>query len=123
MQRVIDHATALGLRVIYRDLGHRSGELMSNGLIVVNYRRSVLTQRVTVAHECGHWWHGHDWSMEHDKARDERQADLYAARLLIDAQAYAAAENLFEGCVGSIAKELGVTRRLVELWRENHFPA
>lgn len=123
IEELIAFAQRAGARVYFLPLTGLNGALSIEGDILINSRLTQAAQRVTLAHELGHLAKGHDWSMEHDKARDERQADLYAARLLIDAQAYAAAENLFEGCVGSIAKELGVTRRLVELWRENHFPA
>lgn len=117
MDELIAHAETLGLRVKWRDLGRRSGELHSSGLVFLNPRRSVLTQRVTLAHECGHAWHGHDWTGRHDVERDERQADTYAARLLISPVEYAMAERVVGEHPGAIARELGVTRALVELWR------
>lgn len=103
----------------YRDLGRASGYLYAPGLIVLNHRRSELTQRMTLAHELGHWHHRHDWTTAHDRERDERQADQYAARLLIDADAYKRAEEAVGEHPGAIARELGVTRRLVELRRED----
>lgn len=120
MQDLIDHATAMGLRVKWRDLGRRSGELHSSGLILLNPRKTMLTQRVTLAHEIGHRHHGHDWTREHDRATDERQADTYAARLLISPTDYALAERLVGHHPGALAKELGVTARLVELWRQSY---
>lgn len=109
----------MGLRVQYRDLGRRHGELHSSGLIYINYRRTVLRQRVTLAHELGHHHHGHDWSRDHDRVRDEREADQYAARLLITADAYALAEAHVGEHLGALARELGVTRRLVELRQQD----
>lgn len=120
MQDLIDHAAAMGLRVMWRDLGRRSGELHSSGLIVLNPRRTTLTQRVTLAHEIGHHRYGHDWTREHDSERDEREADTYAARLLISPAEYALAERLVGCHPGALAKELGVTARLVEFWRESY---
>jgi len=119
MDELIAHAEALGLLVKWRDLGRRSGELHSSGLVFLNHRKSLLTQRVTLAHECGHAWHGHDWAGRHDAERDERQANAYAARLLIDARDYAYAETVVGEHPGAIARELGVTRELVELWRDD----
>jgi len=80
----------------------------------------VILQRVAVAHECGHWAHGHDWTRDHDRPRDERQADTYAARLLITAEAYASAEAIVGGHPGALARELNVTARLVDLWRQDY---
>lgn len=119
MDSIIAHAMELGLGVKWRDLGRRSGELTSQGLILLNPRKSMLTQRITLAHECGHWWHGHDWTREHDVERDERQADTYAARLLINPVEYAMAEKIVGHHPGALAKELGVTARLIELWRDD----
>ncbi|WP_061960622.1 ImmA/IrrE family metallo-endopeptidase [Demequina flava] len=119
MGRIIRTAEHMGYRVQFRDIGRASGYLYGGGLIVLNYRRSELTQRVTLAHELGHAHHGHDWTRDHDRHRDERQADQYAARLLISPVEYAAAEALVGSHAGALARELGVTRRLVELRRED----
>lgn len=119
MERLIERAGALGLRVVYRDLGRRHGELHTSGIIYINHRRTEVRQRVTLAHEMGHWWHGHDWSRDHDREHDERQADRWAAGELITPDAYCAAERLVGCDPGAIARELGVTRRLVELRRES----
>lgn len=118
MEDVIAHAMSLGLTVKFRDLGRRSGELTSSGLILVNQNRPAKMQRTAIAHECGHWVHGHDWTRDHDRPRDERQADLYAARLLITPTAYREAEQLVGTHVGALARELNVTVLLVELWRD-----
>lgn len=113
---LVAHAESLGLRVKWRDLGRRAGELTSAGLILVNDRKSTLTQRVTLAHEVGHHIHGHDWTRAHDVERDERQADLYAARLLIRPADVERAAAIAGGHPGAMARELGVTARLVTLW-------
>lgn len=118
MEDLIKHAGQLGLRIKFTALGRRTAELHSSGLIYVNHERPLILQRAAVAHECGHWVHGHDWSRDHDQDRDERQADMYAARLLISAQAYADAERVAGPHIGAIAKELCVPGRLVELWRD-----
>lgn len=115
---VIDHAESLGLHVLWRDLGRRAGELKAGGLVVVNPKRTELTQRITIAHECGHHVHGHDWSRMHDRARDEREANRYAASLLISPVEYALAEHIYDSKPGAIARELGVTRQLLELWQQ-----
>lgn len=117
MDELIRHAESMGLCVKWDNLGRRSGELRRSGLILLNHRKSMLTQRVTLAHECGHAWHGHDWTRTHERERDEREADTYAALLLISAEEYARAERIAGEHAGAIAKELNVTRHLVEMWR------
>lgn len=120
MEDVLAHANRLGLRVKFADLGRRAGEVHSSGVVFINHTRSLLTQRVTLAHECGHWVLGHDWTSAHDRARDEREADTYAARLLISPQAYAAAEALVGPHDGAIARELVVPAALLPLWRASY---
>lgn len=120
MEDLLAHAAGLGLRVKFRDLGRRHGELHSSGLVVVNSERPVKAQRITLAHECGHRAHGHDWTNEHDRPRDERQANTYAARLLISPQDYALAERAVGAHAGALARELNVTATLVELWRADY---
>lgn len=120
MQDLIDHAEAMGLHVKWRDLGRRAGELHSAGLILLNPRKTHASQRIALAHEIGHAHHGHDWTRTHVLERDEREADTYAALLLISAEAYADAERMVGHHPGALAKELNVTAHLVELWRAAH---
>lgn len=119
MDAIIEHAERMGLRVAYRNLGRRTAYLFGGGLVILNYRHHLDAQREALAHECGHAHHGHDWTREHDKARDELEADRYAARLLVSMDAYAEAEALVGCHPGAISRELRVTRRLVELRRED----
>jgi Zn-dependent peptidase ImmA (M78 family) len=121
LEDLLEHAAQLGLRVKFRDLGRRRhGEIHSSGLVLINDQRPVAQQRQSLAHECGHHALGHDWTRPFDRERDERQADTYAARLLITPEAYAAAEALVGAHDGALARELNVTARLVELWRADY---
>lgn len=119
MDELIAQAEAMGLRIKWTNLGRRTGQVQRSGLVFINDRKSELTQRCALAHEMGHWAHGHDWSAAHDVVRDELQADTYAARLLISPVDYALAERLHDGHAGAIARELGVSARLVEVWRDH----
>jgi len=111
-------AESQGLRVTAFDLGGRGGYLYKGGIVVLNVRHGLPAQRVTLAHEMGHWFHGHDWTRDdRHKDRDEREADLYAARLLISIDDYARAERIAGSHLGALAQELQVTRRLVSLRR------
>lgn len=118
MEELLTEAAAQGVRVAWRDLGRRAGEYHSSGLILLNPRRSETTQRVTLAHELGHAHYGHTWTddqREHEHR--ERLADRYGARLLVSPAAYAAAERLVGPHAGALARELGVTTRVIETWR------
>ncbi len=121
MEDMLEIARRQGLRVAWRDLGRRNGEYHSSGLILLNPRKTALVQRVTLAHELGHAAHGHAWTDDtavHE--RQERIADQHAAGLLIRAHEYARAEALVGPHAGALARELGVTRHIVEVWRLRH---
>lgn len=71
-----------------------------------------LQWRSTLAHELGHAHHGHWWtSLKH-----EDQADTYAAWLLISPQAWRSAISAHPDSPQSVAAELGVLPRLVEVY-------
>jgi Zn-dependent peptidase ImmA (M78 family) len=121
LEDVLQHAASLGLRVQFRDLGRvRDGEIHSSGLVLINDRRTLAQQRVTLAHECGHHVYGHDWTGRHDRERDEREADTYAARLLISPEAFAEAEALVGCRDNALARELNVQAHHITLWRADY---
>lgn len=123
MERFIDMATQQGFNVEFRPLNGHSGLLMPGRRILIDPRTSALTQRVALAHELGHIHHRHDQRARHDRARDELQADSYAAELLINEREYAVAEVMFDS-QAAIAIELGVPIELLTLWlkrRATHF--
>lgn len=119
MDDLLQLAADAGVHVIWRDLGRRRGEYRHGPrLITLNPRMSTVLQRSTLAHELGHHHHADTWTDDpHVVAARERRANLYAARLLIDAAAYARAERLVGPHPGAIARELDVARYVVEAWR------
>lgn len=116
MERLLALAEERGIYVAYRPLRRIAYYMHSERLIVLNSRKTDSVLRSALAHELGHAHYGHG---AHGGPRDEREADQYAARLLISPDAYAAAEALVGEHPGALARELGVTRRLVELRRED----
>ena len=121
MDDLLLHAASLGLRVKFRDLGRRHGEIHSSGLIIVNSERSLQAKRITLAHEIGHRVHGHDWTTaRHDRAADERAAETYAVRLLVSEAEFRRAENCVGGNIYALAKELNLTPDHVALWQESY---
>lgn len=71
--------------------------------------------RSTFAHELGHVHHGHTCDLGPDSPI-ERQADAFAARLLVDPEEYAAAERISSD-VHYLADELSVTPDVVDAFR------
>ena len=122
MDDLVRMALDQGLGLKYRDLGRRHGEYQhTGGLITINPHRSIVVQRVTLAHELGHAHHAHAWTDDPRlHARHERLADEHAARLLISPAEYAIAEALVGAHPGALAKELGVLERVVLTWRRTH---
>lgn len=121
MEELLAVANMRGLRVGWRDLGRRHGEFHSSGLILLNPKRTMFTQRITLAHELGHAAYGHAWTVDPSKhAYQERLADEYAASLLITREDYLAAETLAGPHTGALARELGVTPQIVEAWRRHY---
>jgi Zn-dependent peptidase ImmA (M78 family) len=121
MNDLLQLADDAGVRVMWRDLGRRRGEYRhSPALITLNPRMSTALQRSTLAHELGHHHHGDTWTDDPALiARRERRADTYAAQLLIDPNTYAAAERLVGPHPGALARELDVSRSIVEAWQAN----
>lgn len=114
MERLLALAESQGMYVAWRPLRRAAYLQHSAQLIVLSTRIPAWRARCALAHELGHLAHEH-WTRDHDKARDELEADTYAARLLISLDAYQDAETIVGCHPGALAKELGVTRRLVEL--------
>lgn len=72
----------------------------------------AVQYRSTLAHELGHAHYGHWWSSR----KHEDQADEWAARLLISPAEWSLAIALHPDCPQSVAAELGVLPRLVEVY-------
>lgn len=112
-------AENLGVRMDYdthgllKD-GDLGGWFPDQRLILVRPDLGWRNLRHTVAHELGHAAHNHP--ANHDP-KHERQADEYAARLLIDERDYVQAEIVYDGNQQAIAHELGVTMHLLDVWR------
>lgn len=114
----------MGLFVDFDDMGwlpdgHKGGWFPDYELILLREGLSHVEQLCTLAHELGHAHHEHVpgaagwWS-----ARQEHQADRFAARLLVSSVEYECAERLYGHEVSGLAHELGVTRHVVEVWQK-----
>lgn len=115
------------------DLGIRVDETLvpdhwPDGLWVAAQRRIILrrgldyvTRRCVLAHEIGHAWHSHiktgvDWLDD----RMEKEADEYAATLLIHPDHYAEIEHTYGHQPEGIAWYLDVLPHLIPIWQQAH---
>ena len=74
----------------------------------------------TLAHELGHAHHGHSPSaIKWIHTRQEREADQWAAQLLINKEAFRIMERECDGHEGAMAEGLGVTIHLIQAWKES----
>ena len=98
------------------DLG---GYFTSDRRILIRPGLGAINRKCVIAHELAHALRddsptGHP----HFDQRMERATDRLAAALLISPIEYATAEILYGPHEGAIAKELGVTKKMLTTWRE-----
>lgn len=121
VDKLLGIAKALGLYVTFRPLRRASGYYAHRDrMLILNECDPYATQRVTFAHNLGHAHHGTD--CDEGIERDELEADIYAARLLISPDALRAAEVMYGGDTDALADELAATVRLVELRQRDLSP-
>lgn len=110
MHRLFDFAAALGVTIEYAPLIGRDGEYRDDQKRI--RLRENMTDRLTrwtLAHELGHAIHGHRPTIFGTvDAKQERQADEWAALQLIDIDTYREVERLREGHAPSMAHDLGI---------------
>lgn len=113
-------AESQGIEVVERHLPDgwpRSLYLPELSIIYVESHQPHCCKRSNLAHELGHVVLGHTrpqnawW-----EARQELQADIFAARLLIDPDDYARLEGIYDSAA-AISHELEVTPRLLDVWK------
>lgn len=116
------YAESQGVEVVERHLPDswpRALYIPELNTIYLEARQPHCYKRVNLAHELGHAMLGHtraqtDWW----EARQELQADIFAACLLINPDDYARLEVSYDSDA-SIAEELEVTPYLLEVWKSH----
>lgn len=86
---------------------------------IISTRRgqSIGQYKSVLAHELGHAQYGDTPTGNgHFDQRQERRADEYATRLLINTRDFRAAAIWHNGCLPAIADELEVTHHLLATW-------
>lgn len=121
MEQLYDAAAAAGILVMEADLprGEEGRYYESHRCIVLNAGMTASRTISAFAHELGHasLRHGHALDAR-EHYRQERQADEYAARLLIDGAEFEETERLYSSDTNTLAYHLGVTPKLIRVWRE-----
>lgn len=114
MRRLLSIASSYGLAVHGAHLtGGRIGRYIPElRRIYFDLSLTLPERRTVIAHEIGHAHHGHDC----DSDANDRQADAFAARLLIDPEWYAALERINHDA-NWIAEEMNVTAYAIEDYR------
>lgn len=114
MQQLLRLADDLGVRVIEHPGPTLGGFQPLTRTIRLSPGMSRRTTRSVLAHELGHAHLGHQPTWQPSlRAKQERQADEWAARRLLTPAAYAAAEQLRGSHLASLAFELDVTIEIV----------
>lgn len=113
MQLLYDVVAHLEVTVEYRPLDRHDGEYRDDlRRIRLREGMSPRLERWTFAHELGHAIHGHQLaSCGTPDLKQEREADEWAALLLIRLPAYRESELARDGHVPSMAHDLGVVSR------------
>lgn len=122
MERLLLLASAQGIYVGYESLRRAGYYMHAERLAVVSRDLSPKEQRIALAHALGHAHHGNDCMHGPRDVRDELEADVFAARLLITPEQYRSAELTAGHSVAAIALALSVSKRLVELRRRDLSP-
>lgn len=108
-----------GLRVVERTGPTRGGFDPARRVIRIAPGMSRRTTRSVLAHELGHAVLSHAPTTHPVlRERQERQADAWAARLLITPRSYAVAEEIRGPHPASLAHELDVTVELIAAYQD-----
>ncbi|MEW4620732.1 ImmA/IrrE family metallo-endopeptidase [Corynebacterium amycolatum] len=111
---LISIAEAAGVRVTWHKRGPKGAWIPYERRISLRHGMDDASTRCTMAHELAHMWLGHPAPASN---KQERQADRFAAQLLVSPVEYALAEQIYEARPQLIAAELGVTNEVLAVWR------
>lgn len=123
MRELMDRAARDGVAVVRARLpeGMLGCYLPGEARIYLALGLTPIEQRSVLAHELGHVHYGHGFCSPDGSAAarsEERRADVFAARLLIDPDDYARAEGWITSA-DELAEDLGVTPDLLCAYREH----
>lgn len=116
-------AEALGVRIVRHDGGIPAWYHHDSRTISTRRGQSIELYRSSLAHELGHAFYGHLPSDDLKVIeRQERQADRFAASLLLDEESVRIASLVCDDQLAGMADELEVTEELLAFWWQMHHP-
>lgn len=122
MDQLYTAAKSMEITVVERFLPrHQWGRYIhSKRRIVLNTRLQSRQKAHTFGHELGHAHYGHEHDDEPGSIiaiRQERMADEFAAKLLINSYDYEVTERMYGPHVPTLAVQLGVTAPMIYAWQ------
>lgn len=118
-EKIEREADLSGITIRWADLGTRHGQYEPPTTIVLNPHRPLIVQTCTLAHELAHHQLGHRPTADPVlRARQEVQADRFAAQMLVSPLDFERAELLTGGHTAALARELGVVSWVVRAYRQ-----
>lgn len=118
MHHLLQLADDLGINIIEHHGAHLGGYRPGENTIRLSPRLPRRTARSVLAHELAHHVLGHrPTDFGPVRARQERAANEWAAKHLIDPGRYAEVEQLRDGHLASMAHDLDVAPELVAAYR------
>lgn len=115
------YADTIGVRLVKHNNGPKG--FYNNTTRTISTRRglSIRAYRSTLAHELAHaTYRDEPTGHGHYDQRQEMRADRWAARALINYDAFEDAYRWHQGHMPAIADELEVTHHLLDVWQENY---
>lgn len=118
-RKLLDMAAALNLTIEYFPLATRNGEYRHDlKRIRLREGMTLRQERCALAHELAHAvFEDVPSKFGPVNAKAERRADEWAALTLISADNYRYAEERWDGRIGAMAYDLGVTKRLISVYQ------
>lgn len=114
-------AEQLGVPIAYRKLAHPLHAYWDGTRIWLDTRLSQRQERCALAHDLMHVRAGDDPYLHHAHSpRVEAKRDAEAAEMLIDPDAFYRAAAIYPDDPSKVARELGVTDRLLNAWVRAH---
>lgn len=113
---LIARAEAEGVKVEWHHGGAKGVWFPRQQVISIRLGLDATQELCTLAHELGHAVHGHTGECA-ASAREESQADRWAAQTLISHVEYRQAELVYGEDDFTLAEELGVSLHTLRVWR------
>ncbi|WP_306592917.1 ImmA/IrrE family metallo-endopeptidase [Corynebacterium striatum] len=114
-------AESMGVQLLRHTSGPPGWYDHNRRIISTRRGQSIGQYKSVLAHELGHAHYGDTPTGNgHYDQRQERRADEYAARLLIDPHDFETAAAWHHGHLPAIADELEVTKHILKTWQSLH---